>query len=151
MTVEERARVMFHNFMTLKRLRHQQLSECMFIQKHTLTPAQLEALFAVKELQPVTFTQLAEHLMQRRAAVTQLYDALERSGYVNRTICEDDRRTSHITLTELGHDLFRHMEPFFRQQTSLVTDALTADEIETFIALQEKLIARLRAEPERNQ
>jgi DNA-binding MarR family transcriptional regulator len=72
-----------------------------------------EVLAAVSEApdQRMKMGDLAEALVITRGGLTKLVDRLVKSGLLERTFCETDRRVSYATLTPAGRDLLAEMRP----------------------------------------
>lgn len=132
--------------MTLKRLGHAQFCEYLKQIKTDLTASQIEALFIIKKRGPLSFKDLAQQLMLQPASVTQLFDALSGFGYVDRKVCEDDRRASNISITDKGIEFLRAFEPYIEQRQSLIAQALTEEEAQELNRLHHKLIAYMQAQ-----
>lgn len=129
----------------MKRLMHAHFREAMHAHDFGLTPAQVEALFGIKALEPVAFKDLGAHLSLQPAAVTQTVDALAHAGFVARVISDEDRRTWYLSLTDQGKIKLAEFEPYIAERRRLLSDALTDTEIDEFIRLQQKLINRLQS------
>jgi DNA-binding MarR family transcriptional regulator len=54
---------------------------------------------------------LAEALVITRGGLTKLVDRLVKSGFLERTFCETDRRVSYATLTPAGAEALADMRP----------------------------------------
>jgi len=91
----------------------------------------------------LTPAELADHTGVTRAAVTGLVDALVESGHVTRGEVGEDRRTYRVLLTPRAVDfLASHLPDHFRRMQELM-HALTPAERDQFVALIEKLRARV--------
>lgn len=72
---------------------------------HGITPSQFLVLKKLSEGK-VTVSELSEHLGVSLSAITSLVDRLKKSGYVERTRDEQDRRLVWLAATPLGlHEL----------------------------------------------
>ena len=138
----ERTQQVFSNFATLRRLgRAHVLGE---IKDSGLAVSQLEALFAVHKLQPVSFKDLGYHLSQQPAAITQTIDSLVELGLVEREHNQEDRRTWHISLSPSGLAKLTSLKPVLEKRKKTISDALSHEEIDQLIHLQEKLIHHMQ-------
>ncbi len=54
---------------------------------------------------------LAEILVITRGGLTKLVDRLVKAGYLERTLCESDRRVTYASLLPAGADLLEEMRP----------------------------------------
>ncbi len=74
-----------------------------------------------KDGEPVTVSRIADFMKQSRPGVSQKLSLLEQEGLVERVEDKDDRRISHIALTEKGTQL---AESAFREFLGRVESAL---------------------------
>ncbi len=88
-----------------------------------------------------TQQELAESLLVTKGNITQLLDAMERDGLIER---RRSGRSKHIYLTDSGRTLREHLVGL--QEAALAEDfsALTTDEVETLMDLLRKLDRGLR-------
>lgn len=59
----------------------------------------------------VRMSDLSEHILLSRSAVTRLVDRLEREGLVERRECIEDRRGTYVALTNEGLAMVRRVAP----------------------------------------
>ncbi|GAA3596945.1 MarR family transcriptional regulator [Klugiella xanthotipulae] len=105
-----------------------------------LTHPQYLVMLALWQYEPVSLTQLSQHLKQDSGTLSPLVKRLEGQGLLQRTRVAGDERTLSITLTEKGHNLRTQAEP--------IPDAIAErlgmswDELEALHASMTKLIER---------
>lgn len=104
-----------------------------------LTPTQFGVLEALLHLGPLMPSQIAAKQLQSRNNVTSVLDALERSGYVERRRCPDDRRSIWVHLTPGGDSLIRRVFPRHLRAIVEAVSALTPHEQEAAGGLLRKL------------
>lgn len=129
---------LFDTMQTMKRVMHGHMQNAM--EGCPVSRAQLELLFTISHLQPVSFTQLAERLKLTTGAVSQLVDGLSQAGLVERETDPDDRRKQCLRLTSQGHALLHSFEKHRRTQLESIMQNLTTDELKTWLHIQEKMI-----------
>ena len=112
--------------------------------EYGLPASQCEILFLVNHEGPTPLKDLAKAMQLTPGAITQLVEALERAGYVERIPSKTDRRITTIGLTEAGlvkvarshsgkkKDFFEH-----------VFGTLSVEELQTMNTIQRKIIAFL--------
>jgi DNA-binding MarR family transcriptional regulator len=138
----EQIQQVFSNFATLRRLGRAHLFSV--VKDSGLAASQLEALFAIDKLQPVSFKDLGCHLSQQPAAITQTIDSLVEAHLVERKHSQKDRRTWHISLSSTGTEKLAALKPELEKRKKTITEALSHDEIDQLIYLQQKLIQHLQ-------
>jgi DNA-binding MarR family transcriptional regulator len=90
-----------------------------------------------RQLRPV---EIARAVLLTRSGITRLVQGLERAGYVERVDCPDDARGFLVGLTEPGIELVRRARASHLDRVAeLFTDRYTAEELETFSELLERL------------
>ena len=99
-----------------------------------LTSADYEILVRLSEAvnQKIRMSDLAECTLSSRSRLSHQIDRMEKSGFVIREECPDDRRGSFAVLTERGQDLLvsaapGHVESVRRH----LVDILTPEEFES--------------------
>ena len=135
----------------------QELFDCMNIAKRgmytrmrTLTSdlpvsqTQLELLFTIKHLQPISFKQLAAQLQLTPGAISQLADSLDHHGLIERQADQNDRRTQHLQLSEAGDKLLQTVEKRRQETMQRVVQGLTTDELTVWLRIQQKMIAEFQ-------
>jgi DNA-binding MarR family transcriptional regulator len=72
-----------------------------------LKPGEFSVLTLIMQNPGIRQGLLAQRLMIKRAHMTKLIRSLEATGYVERTIPDEDRRSVRLTLTPRGRDTVR--------------------------------------------
>ena len=79
------------------------------------------------EQQPMQIYQIAERMVSPQSDISRLIERLDKSGWVQRTRCREDRRVVWIQLTSAGRSqlrkLARPVKQLHRQQFSQLTNA----------------------------
>ena len=82
---------------------------------------------------------LAEQVLLTASGITRLLDGLERSGFVERASCANDRRVVYAVLTEPGLEKLRDASrSHVRQIDEFFTERLGPEELESLAGLLEK-------------
>lgn len=104
-----------------------------------LTPEQFMLIDLLWNLGEMTQQQLADQLQKDKNSVTQLVDALERKGFVERRRNPEDRRSNTLVLTEKAE----HLKMEAKRKGILIMDrmldSVTEDEQRTLLAILRKL------------
>jgi DNA-binding MarR family transcriptional regulator len=80
---------------------------------------------------PANLTTLNERMVTRMSNTTRLVDKLLLKGFVDRSICEENRRKVEITITEQGLEILKDMDSVMAStEASLVEKLTDADLIE---------------------
>lgn len=112
-----------------------------------LSPTLMSVLFYIGANQPVNGQNIRAAFQLSPSAVSQLTDGLDGHGFITKHTRPDDRRATYISLSETGTqklaDLEIKSQEFFRS----VTASLTDEEIDTMIALQQKLMMEIGLQP----
>ena len=87
------------------------------LRPYGLTHAQLNALYILfeKDPEPVSASELKKKILVSNPDVTRLMDRLVIKGFVERTMCPENRRKIDISLTESGRKLFQEAHQSVKQ------------------------------------
>lgn len=86
---------------------------------------------------PLTMSQLSQELMVSNGNVTGVIDRLEKSGFVDRSRAEHDRRVQYISLTPKGRRQFVKMA---RRHESWLDDLFSELSLKDMTSLQKLLL-----------
>jgi DNA-binding MarR family transcriptional regulator len=114
----------------------------------SLSPAQIQVLFYMRHIQPVSFKALASKLHLTPGAITQLTDPLIRAGYVSRIQDDKDRRVAYISLTELGGERVDELKKCYRAVYTEAVSTLDTEELRALLRIQRKMLAYLESHVE---
>lgn len=79
--------------------------------KHGLSDPQYNALRILRGGgKPLQVYQIAERMVTPQTDITRLVDRLEKTGFVKRQRCGDDRRVVWVTLTEKGKAVLKKLD-----------------------------------------
>ena len=132
----------FENMALTKRLMHQRWQAC--LGEAGLPHGQVELLFAIQQLQPVSPKQLAAHLQLTPGAVSQLLDILYTHRWLSRETDTLDRRTYVLRLSKKGQQKVDSIAANRQRFMEDLMEDLTAEELATMLRIQTKLTDRLQ-------
>lgn len=105
-----------------------------------LTSTQINYLETIQELGNPNITELSVSLGLKKPSVTIVVDRLVMKGCVYKTHSDDDRRSSHLHLTEVGKQINMRHDYAHDYLAELVTKNLTKEELNTFSEILNKII-----------
>lgn len=76
-----------------------------------LTAAQYMVVVLLAQGQICTLVELCDHMVYDRGAMSRLLNRLEEKGLVTKTVSSQDRRSTHLKLTDKGQQLFPQILP----------------------------------------
>lgn len=109
------------------------------IDKYGLNPTE----FAVMELlhhrgrQPIQ--KIGHKILLRSGSMTYVVDKLEKRGFLERLLCEKDKRVTYISITEMGVELIESIFPEHAKNIEALMSGLDAEEQDAAINLIRKL------------
>jgi len=106
-----------------------------------ITPSQWGALLVIEQHGGSTLKGMAESLGITSSAATQLVDGLVASGYVTRGTNTEDRRAITLTLSKKTKVHITKMKKQVLQKFLTFFDVLSDTELDTFLSLNEKIVA----------
>jgi DNA-binding MarR family transcriptional regulator len=112
-----------------------------------LTPARAEVLWLLHRGGPLTQRELSQTLRCTPRNVTGLVDALQEAGFVARKPHPTDRRATLVTLTEKGQDVASAWSAEHRDGAGQLFSDIPAADMVTFVAVLDRVLGRLRAQP----
>lgn len=104
-----------------------------------LTPEQFMLIDLLWNLGEMTQQQLADQLQKDKNSVTQLVDAIERKGFVERRRNPHDRRSNTLVLTEKATQLKTEAKRKGIQILDHMLDGISEEEQRAFLATLRKL------------
>ncbi|MBL4734454.1 MAG: MarR family transcriptional regulator [Flavobacteriales bacterium] len=88
---------------------------------------------------PVNLQYLNDRMIYKMSNTTRLVEKLRLGEYLERSLCEHNRRMVEITITEEGLELLEFLDPLVDSQLKSSFDNLTRNEAEMLSSLLEKL------------
>jgi len=100
---------------------------------------------------PLTMTELADGVVYSRSGLTYQAGLLERAGLITRAPSPDDDRSTLVTITGTGFDLFGRVLPGHVQVCRrLLFDPLTGDDVGHLGDIMTRVRDHMRAQPPRS-
>lgn len=114
---------------------------------YDLTPSQYNILRILGgEGGPLPILEIAARTITVVPGITGLINRLERSGFVVRERCAQDRRIIYVALTEKGRKMLAALDEPLRELHQKIIGHLPKDELKELIRLLEKARGPLSAE-----
>lgn len=92
--------------------------------------------------------ELADCLDVTPAAITVTLKKIEKDGYVEKTLGQDNRY-NELRITEKGRELVKKTKKIFSEADSSMFEGFTDDELDTYVSCLEKLQENIRKQYER--
>jgi len=115
------------------------------LQSSPISHAQLELLFTIHRLQPVSSKQLATQLYLTAGAVSQLVDGLESHGFVTREVDPRDRRIQCLRLSKKGVKLLGSIGDRQQKMMEAIMQSFSTAELKAWLKIQQKIINEFQA------
>ena len=112
--------------------------------EHGLSRARASVLWVLHHRGPVTQRELSDVVGVTPRNITGLVDALEADGYVLRTRHPSDRRATLVSLTDRGAKTMDNAQAYFGECAFRLFSDVPAQELETFLEVSGRLMARFR-------
>jgi len=87
---------------------------------------------------PANLSTINERMVSKMSNTTRLVDKLLHKGYVNRTICETNRRKVEIVITDLGLEMLSRMDKAVCSAEKKAVTNLSQNELKTLNTLLDK-------------
>lgn len=88
---------------------------------------------------PANLSTIQERMVSKMSNTTRLVDKLISKDYVERVICEKNRRKVEITITKKGLQFLEQIDPIVDKTEKTITDNLNSEEVEQLTDLLQKL------------
>ncbi len=111
------------------------------LKEHDLTIQQYNVLRILRGQRgvPTNLSTIQERMVDKNSNTTRLVDKLITKGYVNRQVCEQNRRKVEIFITEEGSALLKTLDPITLKGNEELIANLSETELETLNNLLDKL------------
>lgn len=100
----------------------------------------LKAIIRIGNKEAIKMSQLAQDLNITAPAVSQLARRLERHGYINRIVSEEDRRIVYIEVSDRAKNEMRYAEAFMNHQLDEIYEYLGEADTDDLIRILEKIL-----------
>ena len=108
-----------------------------------LSVTQIHYLDAIRHMETLTISELAEHLKVAKPTVTVALEKLERDGFIKKVSSTEDRRVSHVHLTEKGLRISDLHDEIHQGYAQIFEKALDMQEVDQLVVLMNKVIKHL--------
>lgn len=88
--------------------------------------------------QPVTIGNIKSRMLERESDVSRIVEKMKQRGWVKRYSCEEDRRATHIFITEEGLQLLKDMDCYEADFDKLLS-ALSEEDAKQLNGLLDKI------------
>tara|TARA_R100001369_G_scaffold21881_1_gene39677 strand:+ start:53296 stop:53748 length:453 start_codon:yes stop_codon:yes gene_type:complete len=89
---------------------------------------------------PANLSTIQERMVSKMSNTTRIVDKLITKEYVERVICEKNRRKVEITITIKGLHFLKEIDPIIDKTEDMLTENLTASELEDLTTKLQKLL-----------
>lgn len=117
------------------------------VARHGLTLAEFAVMEALYHKGPLLLGEVQKKILVSSGGVTYLVDRLEQRGYVQRRLCETDRRARYAELTAEGRTLMDRIFPQHATAIAETINALGIDEQQEMIRLLKEVGYHAAGEP----
>lgn len=105
-----------------------------------LTRKQMCYLEVVSNLNNPTSSELANELNLSKPSITAIVDKFEEMGFIRKVKSDEDRRVSHIHMTEAGKNIEKIHSKIHVRISDIFSSKLTESELRYLIGLLKKII-----------
>ena len=88
-------------------------------------------------------SEIGNHFHMSRPAVSQMLSSLEKKGFIERTICPEDRRVIYVRLKPEAKPRFEAYRKEIMERVDDIFDQLSEEEVQQMIALSDHLYSSL--------
>jgi len=88
---------------------------------------------------PANLSTVQERMVNRMSNTTRIIDKLIDKNFVQRNICEKNRRKIELSITDEGMSLLKVVDPVVDKAEKQITQALRSDEQENLFELLKKI------------
>ncbi|HSX07676.1 MAG TPA: MarR family transcriptional regulator [Candidatus Saccharimonadales bacterium] len=141
-TRDETLQKMFSNMEATKRLMGSHFQYA--LRELGISRAQAMLLFTIDAQQPISFKQVAEHVMLTPGAVTQGINSLDALGYITRQPDEHDRRIIYLGLTPGGKTFVKRLHTIHHKMVADIMTEMSDQEVAIWLSVQEKMLHYLK-------
>lgn len=113
------------------------------LESYGVTRVNWIAIYYIGENNGISQRELSNKMDVNESSIARLLDRMEKEEFTIRTKDPKDRRTTRIFLTDKGKSLRKNLIPLAEEFQNDVTRELSADELEVFKKVLEKMIENL--------
>lgn len=106
-----------------------------------ITARQLDYLEEIERLGHPNFSELAQSLGLSKPSVSAIVEKFIIQGYVERVKSDQDRRTSHIHLTDKGAEIVRMHNETHARIAGIFTSKLAKKDLDDLVAILNRVVS----------
>lgn len=110
--------------------------------KFAISMPEWRIMMILAEYPDVSADEVCRRTKIEKSVVSRAVARLLKRHFINREIDEDDRRRSILRLSETGLSVYDEVMPIARDYEAKLLSGLTAEEMETFNAMIDKLLEK---------
>ena len=110
--------------------------------KFAISMPEWRIMMILAEYLDVSADEVCRRTKIEKSVVSRAVARLLKRHFINREIDEDDRRRSILRLSETGLSIYDEVMPIARDYEAKLLSGLTAEELETFNAMIDKLLEK---------
>ena len=110
--------------------------------KFAISMPEWRIMMILAEYPDVSADEVCRRTKIEKSVVSRAVARLLKRHFINRDIDEDDRRRSILRLSETGLSVYDEVMPIARDYEAKLLSGLTAEEMETFNAMIDKLLEK---------
>jgi DNA-binding MarR family transcriptional regulator len=114
------------------------------LKEHDLTGSQYNVLRILRGAGPdgLRSSEIGNRMVSHDPDITRLLDRLDRSKLIKRRRCEQDRRVIYASITSVGLELLKELDPLIKRQGKIQMGHMSRQSLEELIHLLEEVRGR---------
>jgi DNA-binding MarR family transcriptional regulator len=109
------------------------------LEKRGVNKNMYRIMTVLREDEPAAISRLADRALIKRSTVSRIVDRMTEMGFTRTSTDESDNRVTIVELTPSGYDVLDKMTPVMADQFRRAMTGLTSDEINTLVALLQRI------------
>ena len=110
----------------------------------TITAAQWSVISMLQHEKSSTQKEISQVFGYDKVMVLRIIKKLEDNGWVKQQICQNDKRSRIVQLTETGKKLYEKILPVAQETLNAAYHSLTAQEVNFYLEISEKIRKNLK-------
>lgn len=110
-----------------------------------ISKVQWSVLYYLGFNENISVCQLANMMKSKHSSATRLLSRMEQEGYVQRTKDSEDRRITHLKLTDKGHHIRKKVLPICEEISYRAINNIPQKEVEIYREVLDKLVNNITA------
>ncbi|KKK38141.1 hypothetical protein WQ57_10005 [Mesobacillus campisalis] len=109
------------------------------IESHGINPTEFMVLEVLYHKGKQTIQQIGQKILMTSGSMTYVIDKLENKGLIKRESCPNDRRATHVVITDKGISFMDEIFPKHENMIEQIFGVLSEEEKKVMIALNKKI------------